>query len=174
MSENCCGAETLRKTGGSMIRLMRHQKHKRHRKVWHLILAILVAGMPLGMWTSCVCCDATATTEGELARSCCVAVKSCCDTTQSCRQMAPTTSCCKTRSVPCSAIDPCCCRDTPPRQPLTPDVRDDFPVRQSMSVALEKAPESPRCSGAQPRWQTSNLSLTSPLRLHAVLGIWLN
>lgn len=158
-----------------MIRVGHHKKHKKHKKVWHLILAILVAGMPLGMWTPCECCDSKeAAVAGELASSCCTTVKSCCETTQSCCQMAPTTSCCKTRSTPCSAIDPCCCRDTPPRQPLTPDVRDDFPVRQSMVVSLDNAPESLRCSEQQPGPQTSDLSLTFPLRLHAVLGIWLN
>jgi len=151
-----------------MIRRMHHNKHKKHRKVWHLILAILVAGMPLGMWAPCVCCESKdAAVAGELASSCCAPVQSCCQT-------APTTSCCKTRSTPCSVSDPCCCRGTPPRQPLTPDVRDDFPVRQSMVVALDDAPESLKRSEQQPGPQTSDLSLTFPLRLHAVLGIWLN
>ena len=162
-----------------MIRMMRHKKHRKHRKVWHLILAILVAGTPLGMWSSCACCDAVDAanaTTNELARSCCASVKSCCETetTQSCCQTAPTTSCCKTRSTPCSAIDPCCCRDTPPRQPLTPDVRDDLPVRQSMVVTVDDAPDSLGCSEQQRGPQTPDLSLTFSLRLHALLGIWLN
>ena len=151
-------------TDSSMIRLVHHKKQ---RKVWHLILAILVAGMPLGMWTPCACCDATEAAAGELSGSCCASVKSCCQT-------APTTSCCKTRSTPCSAADPCCCRDTPRRQPLTSDVRDDFPVRQPMPVVMDASPESLKCSEQQPGPQASELSRIPSLRLHAVLGIWLN
>ena len=157
-----------------MTRLLHHRKQ---RKVWHLILAILVAGMPLGVWTPCACCEAADAKEaasGELSRSCCAPVKSCCETAQSCCQKAQNTSCCKTRSTPCSAADPCCCRDTPPRQPLTPDVRDDFPVRQPMPVAIDVSPESLQCSEQQPEPQASELSRIPPLRLHAVLGIWLN
>ena len=158
-------------TDSSMIRLVHHKKQ---RKVWHLILAILVAGMPLGMWTPCACCDATDAAAGEQPRSCCAPVKSCFETSQSCCQTSPTTSCCKTRSTPCSAADPCCCRDTPPRQPLTPDVRDDIPVRPAMPVAMDASPEALQCSEQQPGPQASELSRIPPLRLHAVLGIWLN
>ena len=157
-----------------MVRLV---YRKKHRKVWHLILAILVTGMPVGMWSPCACCDAADAKEaaaGELARSCCAPVKSCCERTRSCGQTAPTASCCKTRSAPCSAADPCCCRDAPPQQPLTPDVRDDFPVRQSMVIALDDIPELLRGSEQQTGTQTPDLSRAYSLRLHAVLGIWLN
>ena len=156
-----------------MIRLVHHNNHnnhKKHRKVWHLILAILVAGMPLGMWTPCACCDSAQSGAGELRASCCASEQSCCQTATA----ATATGCCKTRTTPCGAADPCCCSDTPPRQPLTPDTRDDFPVRQSMVVAVGTAADSILSEERGHGRPCSDSFPNSPLRLHAVLGGWLN
>ncbi|OUT69280.1 MAG: hypothetical protein CBB70_04485 [Planctomycetaceae bacterium TMED10] len=127
----------------------------RKNRLWHYVLALVVAGLPLGMIVPCLC---GAPAEGG---HCCAVEDDVCQLTSPC-------------CASCNPAKPCCCQEKTRRQPLTRLAKSDQSVRQSTAVSIDAFADTLGALKQGTSEPADDVTLVPSLRLHAVLGIWLN
>ncbi len=122
----------------------------RKNRLWHYLLALVVAGLPLAVMAPCLCGEST---DGE----------HCCEVDNVCQLAGQ-----------CSPAKPCCCQEEMQRQSITSTAKTDKKVRQAVLLPTDFDSDS-LLSQRQGRFDHSCEAIFFPsLRLHAVLGVWLN
>ena len=124
---------------------------KQKNRIWHYLLAVVVAGLPLAVAAPCLCGESS---DGA----------QCCAVETVCQQL----------TKPCCPAKPCCCREEVPQQPVARTAKTDDHVRQQSSLSTDLCLDS-LLSPKQDRLARScEVAPVPSLRLHAVLGVWLN